>query len=67
MLMTTFGFDARAVLAPRPADANDVRVIKAAYPAFFTAGYDGPQQIYCAARRQGNDWILLMSEQPRAA
>jgi hypothetical protein len=37
------------VLAPHPADENDVRVIKSAYPTFFTPGYDGPQQIYCAA------------------
>jgi hypothetical protein len=55
------------VFSPRPANRNDVSVIGAAYPAFFSSRYDGPQQIHCAARWQGNDWVLLMSEQPRAA
>jgi hypothetical protein len=56
-----------SVLTPRPTDDNDMRVIKAAYPSFFSPGYDGPQQIYCAARWRGDDWVLLVSEQPRAS
>jgi hypothetical protein len=56
-----------AVLVPRPADANDVRVLTAAYPTFFSPGYDGPQEVFCAARWERNDWLLLMSEQPKPA
>ena len=56
-----------AVLAPRPADYNDVRVLSAAYSGFFSPRYDGPQKVYCAARWQRNDWFLLVCERPRAA
>jgi hypothetical protein len=55
------------VLSPRPANRNDVCVIGAAYPTFFSPSYEGPHQIYCAAQWHGNDWVLLRSEQPMAA
>jgi hypothetical protein len=52
---------------PRPPTLNDVHVITAAYPTFFSRTFDGPQTIYCGARWERNDWFLLACGQPRTA
>lgn len=59
--------DYQAVFRPRPATANDVRVITAAYPTFFSSTFEGPQAVYCAACWERNDWFLLECERPSVA
>jgi hypothetical protein len=49
---------------PRLPTYNDRLILNTAYPSFFFEGFDGPQEVRCAAEWVNNEWFLWFVLRP---